>query len=565
MALTSETAAQVDWDADPVALQLLWSRLIGVVDEAAVTLVRTSFSPVVQECNDYSCSVMDARGRALAESSSSIPAFIGTLPQTVRYILEHFPGPTWAPGDVVITNNPWHGTGHLLDFSMVSPIFSRDRLAGFAGTVAHAVDIGGLSWASHARSVFEEGLQIPATKLLRAGRRNEELLGIIAANVRYPDQVVGDLLAQVAACETCCRRTRELMDDAGLTELESLSEALQARSDAAMRKAIRAIPDGTYLGESAVDGRSEPLIIKACVAVRGSEITVDYAGTSPQVDWGINSVLNYTFAYTAFPIKCALDPDTPKNEGTYRSIRVSAPVGSILNPTFPAPVAGRHLSGMYCAAAVYQALAQAVPDRVIAESSGPPARPVVVGAGPDGRDRGLVIFAWGGMGARANADGLSCTAFPGNDKCAAVETMERTAPVRFHRKALVTDSGGIGRRRGGLGQEIVFEYRGSRPGYITMMSARIQSPPRGLLGGGDGLPTAYHVNGRPADPNGRTELAFGDIVTICFPGGGGYGAPEDRDAARVALDVANGLVSEAAADRDHGPAWRGAAPVGEYA
>ena len=542
--------------SNSLTLQILWSRIVGIADEAAATLVRTSFSPVVQECNDYSCSIMDSQGRAIAENSASIPAFIGTLPRTVVHLLSRFPKNTWAPGDVLVTNNPWHGTGHLLDFSMVMPIFLDGRIVGFAGSVAHAVDVGGLGWASHAQSVFEEGLHIPAAKLLKAGERNGELLDIIAGNVRYPEQVVGDLLAQVAACETCVRRTLELMHDAGLYQLDTVAEAIQHQAEAAMRTAIGRVPDGDYRGETPLDGRDGPLRIKALIQVRGSTLSVDFSGTSPQVNWGINSVLNYTFAYTAFPIKCALDPETPKNDGTYRPIAVTAPAGSILNPNFPAPVSGRHLSGMYCASAVYNALVKAVPERVIAESSGPPARPVVVGPGPDGADRGLIIFAWGGMGARAEADGLSCTAFPGNDRCAPVETMEQEVPIRFLRKSLIPDSAGNGRMRGGLGQEITFEYLGERPGNITMMSTRMQSPPRGLLGGQGGTPTAFLINGSAGEPNGRTELRRGDIVTILYPGGGGYGNPAERDPARVSADVAEGLVTEETADRLHGKAWR---------
>ena len=543
---------------DPVTLSLLWTRLIGIVDEAAITLVRTSFSPVVQECNDYSCTLMDARGYALADNTSSIPAFLGTLPRTVRHILAKFPVEIWVPGDVVITNNPWMGTGHLPDFSMVAPIFHRDRLYGFAGTVAHSVDIGGLSWASHAQSVFEEGLHLPIVHLMRAGRPDEQLLDIIRQNVRFPELVVGDLMAQVAACETCIDCTREFIDDTDLDGLDGLANEVQGHAEATMRAAIAAIPDGRYETSIILDGFDAPLTLRARLTVNGARLHMDYDGSSPQVSWGINSVLNYTYAYTAYPLKCALDPLTPKNEGTYRPIEVTAPEGSIVNPLFPAPCSGRHLVGMYCAAAAYATLGQAAPERVIAESSGPPARPVIVGAGDDGDLRSLIIFAWGGTGGRPGMDGLSCTAFPGNDNCAPVEIMEAAVPIRFIRKSLIPDSGGAGEFRGGLGQDITFAYTGRQSGYVTMMSAKFNTPPSGIFGGAPGTTTEFLINDRPAYQNGRVPLQPGDIVTIRFPGGGGYGDPARRHPDRVARDVADGKATAARATALYGPAWRNA-------
>lgn len=541
---------------DPVTLQILWSRLISIVDEGAITLVRTSFSSVVQECNDYACVIMDRQGRALADNPRSIPAFIGTLPRTTRHILREFPAERWVPGDVVITNDPWLGTGHLPDFAIVTPVFRGDRLVAFAGSVAHAADIGGINWGSHAREVYEEGLRVPVSKLFEAGRPNEQLFKIIRANVRLPEQVVGDLLAQVASAEVCIERVREFMQDAGLDGLDALADAIQTHAEQAMRAAIRAVPDGVYDHTVPLDGYDEPLVVRVRVTVAGDTLDVDYAGTSRQVPYGINSVMNYTYAYTNYPIKCALDPVTPKNEGSYRPLTVRAPEGSILNATFPAPVSGRHLTGMYCAAAVFGALARAIPERVMADSSGPPARPVFAGVGKDGRPFTLIIFPWGGMGARPTADGLPCTAYPGNDACASVEVMETLAPVRFREKELIRDSGGVGKFQGGAGQRLEIEFVAEMTGTLSMMAARFHAPAEGLLGGGPGSLTEVRINGAAVPPNGRHLVRPGDVVTICYPGGGGYGNPQERAPRRVAMDVADGILSPAHARRAYGDAWR---------
>ncbi|MGH7268330.1 MAG: hydantoinase B/oxoprolinase family protein, partial [Candidatus Rokuibacteriota bacterium] len=510
---------------DPVTLQILWNRLIGIVDEGAITLVRTSFSSVVQECNDYACVIMDARGRGLADNPRSIPAFIGTLPRTTRALLEELPPETWAPGDVVVTNDPWLGTGHLPDFSLVAPVFHRDRLVAFAGSVAHAADVGGINWGSHAREVFEEGIRIPVSKLFEAGRPNRQLLRILEANVRVPEQVIGDLFAQVAAVEVCQERVGEFLADAGLEDLEVLAEAIQQHGEQSMRAAIRAVPDGVYEHAVPIDGFEETLTVRCRVTVDGDRLDVDYAGTSPQVPHGVNSPMSYTYAYTKYPLKCALDPLTPKNEGSYLPLSVRAPAGSILNATFPAPVSARHLSGMYCAAAVFGALARAIPDRVMADSSGPPARPIFAGTDRDGKPFSLIVFPWGGMGARPTADGLACTAYPGNDACASVEVMETLAPVRFHEKQLVRDSGGVGKFEGGAGQRLAIELVADRPATLSIMSARFRTPANGLLGGGPGSLTEVRINGQPVAANARHVVQPGDVVTLGYPGGGGYGDP----------------------------------------
>jgi len=540
---------------DSVAARVLWDRLISIADEAAVTFVRTSFSPVVQESNDYTCIILDAQGQSLADNGQSIPAFIGTMPRTLQHMLRAFPREQWAPGDVFITNDPWQGTGHLPDFSMAAPVFREGRLVAFVGAVAHAIDVGGVSWASHARSVFEEGIRVPISRFLERGVINRQLEAVIRANVRVPDLMIGDLMAQVAALDVLRERLLELMEDVGLTHLDDLSAAILSHGEGSMQRAIAEIPDGTYEHTLQIDGHDELLTVACRVIVEETRLTVDYAGTSPQVPYGINSVMNYTYAYTCYPLKCALDPSTPKNDGSYRPLKVLAPEGSILNPRFPAAVAGRHLTGMYSAAAVYGALAKAIPDRVIADSSGPPARLIFTGIGDDGLQFSLTLFAWGGMGARATLDGMPCMAFPGNVACASAETMETVAPILIRRKRLVPDSGGIGYRQGGAGQEFEIEYRAAAPGAVTVMSSRHRIPTSGLLGGHSGSITRFLINGVACNENARHLIGRGDVVTLIYPGGGGYGPPERREAERVARDVADGVLSSERATAAYGNRW----------
>jgi len=305
MAVASRT------EFDPVTLEILWSRLISIADESAAALVRTSFSTIVRESNDYATVLMDQNGDSLAENTAGIPSFVGILPRTLKHMLARYPAGEWRPGDAIITNDPWLATGHLPDITMASPIFHQGRLVGFSGSIAHSPDIGGALWAADCRELFEEGLRIPPIKFLKEGEPNQDVFDMILGNVRVPEQVLGDLYAQVAAQQVCARRLGEFLEDAGMVDLGALGRALQDRADLAMRRAIEAVPDGEYRHELTADGFDEDETrIRCIVVVRGSTLSVDYAGTSRQIDRGLNSVMNYTYAYTVYPIKCALDPWT---------------------------------------------------------------------------------------------------------------------------------------------------------------------------------------------------------------------------------------------------------------
>ena len=358
-------------ELDPVALEILRSRLISIADESAVALLRTSFSTIVRESNDYATVLMDEHGDSLAENTAGIPSFVGILPRTRKAMLARDPRETWRPGDCVITNDPWLATGHLPDITMAAPIFHRGRLVGFSGSITHSPDIGGSLWAADCRELYEEGLRIPPLRFLVEGTPNQDVVDMILGNVRVPEQVLGDLNAQVTAQRVCARRLGEFLDDAGMVDLTELLCALQERAEAAMRTAIEAVPDGNHRGTVVADGfDADPTRIECRMVVHGSTLHVDYAGTSRQIDRGLNSVMNYTYA--VYPIKCALDPLTPRDEGSYRSVTVDAPLGSILNPRFPAPCNARQLTGHLLAGAVYACLARAVPGRIIADCGGAP-------------------------------------------------------------------------------------------------------------------------------------------------------------------------------------------------
>lgn len=544
-----------DTSFDPISLEIYWNRLISIADESAAALLRTSFSTIVRESNDFATALMDVDGNALADNTAGIPSFVGTLPRTLRHFLKRFPREEWNPGDCVITNDPWMATGHLPDVTMVMPIHHKGVLIGFSGTIAHLPDIGGSLWASDCRELFEEGLRIPPVKYYEGGKPNRLIVDIIAGNVRVPDQVLGDIEAQVVANSVAARRLCEFMDDTGVTDLGSLSSSLQDRAEQAMRKAIEKVPDGTYRSTLMADGfDADETRIECAVTIKGSDLHVDYAGTSRQIDRGLNSVMNYTNAYTVYPIKCALDPLTPRNEGSYRSVTVDAPLGSILNPRYPAPCSARQLTGHLLAGAVYGALSQAVPNAVLAESgSAPTLRSVYSGVDRGGNRFSQVFFAAGGMGGSAVQDGYSCTSFPTNTGSGSIEAFEAIAPLIVWRKEFTPDSGGIGKHRGGLGQEVEIEVVSPEPLRLSLLSDRQKYPPRGLFGGGEGAPVRIVTgSGHKPHPKSRTTIDPKETLILTFSGGAGFGNASERSREAVLRDIKNGYVTVEAGRRDYG-------------
>lgn len=526
---------------DPIMLEVIRTRMVSTVDEAAKVIVRTSFSMLLNEANDYACVLTDERGRLLAQNTASLPAFIGTLPSTVRHFLGDLGAQDMNPGDVLITNNPWMGSGHLNDVSLVKPIFHHGLIVAFAGCCAHVPDIGGRIRSVEPREVFEEGFHIPLMKLLREGVPDESLIQLMRTNVRTPDQTVGDLFAQVGALEVMEQRLRRLLDDYALRSVTGFGDELFRRSDKAMRGAIRAVPDGTYTYEMQTDGLDEPFTFRIALTVRDDEIDIDYAGTSPQQPRGINVVYAYTFSMTAYALKCALLPDLPNNEGVFRAISVRAPEGSLLNAKFPASVGGRICSGDYLPTLVFGALYQVLPERVIAAPGSPLWSMVVSGVRDDGKPYANVLFYNGGMGATASKDGVSCFSWPNNIASTPVEVTERDTPFFVRYKRLREDSGGMGKFCGGLGQDVLLESLSATPVAAVFLAERTRFPAPGLAGGGSGGLGDVQINERSIDARRLHVLNKGDRLLVRTPGAGGYGDVRERSDELAARDRLAGL------------------------
>ena len=541
---------------DAITLEIYWNRLISIADEAATGLLRTAFSTIVRESNDFATVLMDRNGDSVSENTGGIASFSCILPKTTKVFLEKFPADTWRPGDSVVTNDPWLATGHLPDFTVVTPIFHRDRLVGFAGSISHSPDVGGSLWSADCRELFEEGIRIPPARLLRAGEWNEQLIDILMGNVRVPRQVLGDLQAQVVANEVCVRRVEEFLEDTGLPDLQGLSGALSERADRAMRRAIGEVPDGTYHATIEADGFDEQITRIVCaVTVRGDTMHIDYAGTSAQIDRGINCVMNYTHAYSVYPVKCALDPFTPRNEGSYQ--RDHRQRAGTFDPQ-PASIPPRSVPAS--SPAICSPARSTRRCRPCCRSRSSPnaaaRRPCAAlfsGINRDGDRFSQVLFASGGMGALPHRDGMSTTAFPTNVGAGSIEAYESVAPLLVWKKRLRTDSGGAGTFRGGLGQEVEIELRTEAPSRLSLLSDRHQHPASGVLGGMHGAPSVITLDdGTKPHPKSRSSVKPGQRLTLLYAGGGGYGDPKQRDRDAVRADLRDGYISADAARRDYG-------------
>jgi N-methylhydantoinase B len=531
---------------DAVTLEVLWTRLISIVDEAAAAQVRTSFSTVVRESHDFSCVLTDERGQSLVQATESIPSFIGTLPKTVGHFLVAYPPEELAPGDVLITNDPWLGTGHLPDITVAKPIFLGRRLVGFSASTAHSPDIGGIVRSPVPREIFEEGFQIPPMKLIRAGAPDETLLRLLRQNVRTPDLTIGDLWAQLTALELMEQRLLGLMEEYRLESLGALAEEIQGRSERAMRAAIRELPDGTYRSALQTDGLDTPLDIVMALTVTGDDITMDFTGTSPQVERAINLPMCYTFAMATYGVKCVAAPTVPNNEGALRPMKVTAPERCLVNPVFPASVGSRALTGHFIPTLVLGALAEVMPERIMAAVGSPLWAITQAGVNREGKTFSNLFFFNGGMGGSSRRDGQSTLSWPSNISSTPTEVIEHLAPLRVKHRTLRPDSGGTGRKRGGLGQEVLLENLSESPTAVTFLAERTRSPAPGIAGGEPGGTGEVRINGEPVDAKNQYIISKGDSITLRTPGGGGYGPPGERDPAATAHDRAMGYVNEGA-------------------
>lgn len=540
-------------EIDPISLEILWNRLISIVNEQATALQNASFTTVVREAGDLSAGVFDTHGNMIAQAVTGTPGHINTMALAVRHFLKEYPWETLAEGDSLISNDPWLTSGHLNDFTVVTPIFQRGKPVALFANTCHAVDVGGRMLGADARQVFEEGIYVPILKLFRAGQPNQDLFRLIKQNVRAPELVEGDLMAQVGGNEVGGAKLLEFMDEYGFTSLDPLSQAILTTSEQAMRQAITELPQGTYHHEIRMDGFDEPITVRIAVTVQGSDLFVDYAGTSPQCDRGINVPFAYCVAYTTYPLKCAVSPHVPNNEGSFRPIHISAPEGSILNCQFPAPVGGRHIIGHFLSTAVFGALAQAIPDRVLADGAANIWITQFTGKDQNGKNFTYVFFSSGGMGARPDKDGISATAFPSGIQGVPAEIIENVSPLVMEKRALVSDSGGPGKHRGGLGQEMVLSVRTAEPVVHSAMYDRTKFPALGFAGGENGgLGEFFLSDGTHPHPKAQYRLLPGQKVTLHLPGGGGFFSPLERDPESVRQDVLNGYVSLRAAREEYG-------------
>lgn len=539
---------------DQITLDVLWSRLISTANEQAAALMRSSFTSVVREAGDLSAGVFDRRARLIAQAVTGTPGHINSMATGMVHFLNQFPLDTLQPGDVLITNDPWKTASQLNDITVATPVFKGGRPVAFFASTCHALDIGGTGLAADAGTVFEEGLFLPMMKLYEAGRPVQPIFDMLAANVRTPEEVLGDIHSQVVANEVGGRRLLAFMEEFGLDDITELADEIITRSEAATRERIRELPDGQYTSQLTLDGFDEPIEIRTTIDVKGDTIHVDFAGTSGTVPYGINVCLNYTRAYTTYGIKCAVSPEVPNNEGGFAPVRITAPEGCILNAKPPAAVAGRHLVGHFLPSAVMSALAGALPERVMA-----PGFDGLWNTHISGTDRATgkyFSFTWfssGGTGALQTQDGLSAAAFPSGVAGVPAEVIESLAPLVVRRRELRTDSGGPGTRRGGLGQTIEIEVITDEPYQFSGLFERIRHPAPGLLGGQPGH-TGYisATNNVQINPKARQNLPADTIVTLALPGGGGFGPPARRDPELVRRDILNGYVSAATALKEYG-------------
>ncbi len=548
-----------------IRTQIMWSRLVAVVEEQAQTLVRTAFSTSVREAGDLSAGIFDARGRMLAQAVTGTPGHVNSMANAVVHFLAAHPLATMRPGDHYITNDPWLTCGHLHDLTVVTPTFLDGRAVGLFAATVHVVDIGGLGMGPDGRQVFEEGLAIPIMPLAREGVMNEDLLRIVRANVREPLQVEGDIYALAACNDEGGRRLVEMMREFEIAHVETLGDEIVETSRDAMLAAIRALPHGTWKNDLVMDGYDKPLRLAAAMTVSDDGIHVDFAGTSPASTHGINVVLNYTLAYTAFGVKCLVAPEVPNNAGSLSTVTVSAPQGCVLNVDRPFAVAARHTVGHMLPDLVFGCLEQILPGGVPSEGASALWNPQINGGGsivdelPDGVDPAdvpswsTVIFHCGGAGARPDKDGLSVTAFPSGVRTIPVEATETIAPVVFRRREFREGSGGAGAFRGGLGQVIEISGADGMPINLLCNFERVHHPPRGRQGGGPGgAGRVGLLSGRNIRPKGRQTVPPGDTIRLELPGGGGHGEPRRRDPELVAADVADGLISTRSAEQDYG-------------
>lgn len=539
-----------------VANQVMWNRLISVVEEQAQALVRTAFSTSVREAGDLSAGVYDAAGRMLAQAVTGTPGHVNAMADAVAHFIRRIGRQNILEGDVYITNDPWEGTGHLHDITVVTPVFRESVLVGFFACTAHITDIGGRGFGADANSVYEEGLYIPIMKFAERGEVDRTLVRIIRGNTREPDQLIGDIYALATCNDIGQRRLLAMMDEFGLPDLDGIATFILDNSRRATLERINALTPGEAEGHMRIDGYAQPVDLHVRLTIARDRVLADWAGTSGLDAKGINVPLVYTKAYTCYALKCAIAPEIPNNAASLAPFEVVAPEGSIVNAPHPAPVALRHVIGHMLPDTVYDALDKLLPDTVPAEGAGclcnfqVSLRPA---PGRQGRRAEVLTFNSGGSGARPALDGMSATAFPSGVMTMPVEATEQVGPVIVWRKELRPGSGGAGRQRGGLGQYMEVGAREGHEFDIQAQFDRVHHPARGRRGGQGGAPTTIaRDDGEAMRGKGKQFVPAGRRVQMAFPGGAGYGDPAERDPAAVRRDLALGYIDAEPARNTYG-------------
>ncbi len=540
---------------DQIGMQIQWNRLLSVVEEQAQTLIRTAFSTSAREAGDISAGVYDPSGRMLAQAVTGTPGHVNAMAASVRHFLAKYPLKTMSEGDVFLTNDPWLGTGHLNDFTVVTPTWRNGEIVALFACTTHVADIGGRGFGADGRQVYEEGINIPIMRLSEGGQMSRTVLVIIAANNRYTVEVEGDLYSLVACNEVGSRRLVAMMDEFGMASIEPLAEHIIRASRKGMADEIAKLPKGVYKNSMRIDGYEKPIDIVATMTITEDTIEVDFSGTSSVSGYGINVPMTYTEAYASFGVRCAVGNRVPNNAGSLDAVRITAPSGCILNAPHPAAVTARHVTGQMLPDVVLGCLHQIAPERSPAEGTSCLWNPVLMGGhgvvdGDYGQARSFAmnVFHTGGAGARPEKDGLDATAFPSGVRNTPVEINETIAPLVFWKKEYRPDSGGVGRYRGGVGQIMEIEHAQGAPFAISSMFDRVIHPPRGRDGGGPGaVGTIGLQSGQALKGKGRQTVPSGERLVLQMPGGGGLGEASSRDLGAISRDVANGFVSVQAA------------------
>ena len=546
---------------DAIRTQVMWNRLIAVVEEQAQSLLRTAFGTITREAGDLSAGVYNADGHMIAQAMTGTPGHVNTMATAVAHFFKKYPQGSMKPGDVYVTNDPWLGTGHLFDYVMMTPVFLGKKPVAFFASTCHVIDVGGVGMSAKANSSYEEGTLIPHLKMRKEGVINEELLTVILANSRNPVEVRGDLLSLVSANDTGARRLVDMMAEFKLASLEPLAKHILSASEKGARQAIRAMPEGEWSYEMPLDGYEGPITIKSKLTIRNGKITIDFTGSSPASIYGINSPRTYTHAYSVFGLKAVIAPHVPNNIGSLSCFDLVTEAGTCVDPTRPSPVTARHVIGQMLADAVFGCLAQALPGKVQAESAGSiwilglnsahgrvPANETAKAKG-----FGVISIALGGIGGRPGKDGLATTAFPSGIGAIPIEITENQCPLYFKHKEYLTDSAGAGEWRGGLSQRIEIASRENAPFTISAATFdRIRNPALGRDGGKPGRKGVARLGSGKAIPDkGIHVIPTGDSLIVELPGGGGFGDPKLRSKALLEADVKAGLVSADSATNDY--------------